>query len=62
MAVYEASRHGPKVVYRFTDKLSHKVVEKTLLILQESQRDPLLDLNAAVPRWMFSGPDLLRVF
>ena len=41
MAVYEASRHGPKVVYRFTrhPEVSHEVVEETLLILQESQRD-----------------------
>ena len=37
-----------------------EVVEKTLLILQESQRDPLLDLDAAVSRWMFSVPDLLQ--
>ena len=34
-------------------------MEETLLILQESQRDPLLDLDAAVSRWMFSVPDLL---
>ena len=43
-------------------EVSHEVVEETLLILQESQRDPLLDLVAAVSRWMFSVPDLLREF
>ena len=39
--------------------MSHEVLEKILLILQESQRDPLLELVAAVSRWMFSVPDLL---
>ena len=43
-------------------EMSHEVVEETLLILQESQCDPLLDLVAAVSRWMFSVPDLLQVF
>ena len=42
--------------------MSHEVVEETLLILQQSQRDPLLELVAAVSRWMFSVPDFLRVF
>ena len=36
-------------------------VEETLLILQKSQYDPLLDLDAAVSKWMFSVPDLLGV-
>ena len=36
------------------------MVEETLLILQESQRDFLLELDAAVSRWMFSGLDLLQ--
>ena len=40
--------------------MSHEVVEGTLLILQENQRDFHLDLNDAVSRWMFSGPDLLQ--
>ena len=40
--------------------MSRGVVEETLLILQENQSDPLLDLVAAVSRWMFSGPDLLQ--
>ena len=42
--------------------MSHKVVEETLLILQESQGDFLLKLDAAVARWMFSVPDLLLGF
>ena len=36
------------------------MVEETLLILQENQRDCLLELVAAVSRWMFSVPDLLQ--
>ena len=44
-------------------ELSLQVVEETLLILQENQRDFLLELVAAVSRWMFSGLDLRpRVF
>ena len=55
MAVFEVSRHGPKVVYRFAGIriVSREVVEETLLILQENQRDFLLELVDAVPRWMF---------
>ena len=41
---------------------SNDVVEETLLILQESQCDPLFELVAAVSKWMFSVLDLLRVF
>ena len=37
-------------------------MEEILLILQESQCYFLLELVDAVPRWMFSGPDLLQVF
>ena len=61
MAVYEASRHGPKsrLLLHWQPEVSHEFVEKTLLILQESQRDPLLDLDAAVSRWMFSVPALV---
>ena len=33
--------------------------EKTIHV---HQRDPLLELVAAVSRWMFSVPDLLQVF
>ena len=40
--------------------MSLEVVEETLLILQENQREFLLELIDAVPRWMFSGPDLLQ--
>ena len=41
--------------------MSRQVVEETLLmILQENQRDFLLELVAAVSRWMFSGLDLLQ--
>ena len=43
-------------------EMSRVVVEETLLILQESQCDPLLDLVAAVSRWMLSVPDLLQGF
>ena len=39
---------------------SLEVVEEALLILQESQYHSLLALVDAVPRWMFSGPDLLQ--
>ena len=39
---------------------SREVVEETLLILQESQYYSLLELVDAVPRWMFSVPDLLQ--
>ena len=39
-----------------------EVVGETLLILQESPRDPLLELVDVVPRWMSSGPDLLQGF
>ena len=42
--------------------MSLEVVEETLLILQESQCDSLLELVDAVPRWMFSGPHLLQGF
>ena len=42
--------------------MSHEVVEETLLILQESQYYSLLELVNAVPRWMFSVPDLLQGF
>ena len=42
--------------------MSHEVVEETLLILQESQYYALFELVDAVPRWMFSVPDLLQVF
>ena len=61
MAVCEASRHRPKIVYRHRQlEVSHEVVEETLLILQECQRDPLLELGDPVSRWMFSVPDLLQ--
>ena len=41
--------------------MSVEVVEvETLLILQENQGDPLLELVTAVSRWMFSGLDLLQ--
>ena len=39
--------------------MSREVAEETLLILQENQGDFLLELVDAVPRWMFSGLDLL---
>ena len=40
--------------------MSREVLEETLLILQENQRDCLLDLVAAVSKWMFSAHDLLQ--
>ena len=64
MAVYEVSRHEPKVVsllHRHPE-VSREVVEEILLILQESQYYSLLELVDAVPRWMFSVPDLLQRF
>ena len=39
---------------------SRKVVEETLLILQENQGAFLLELVAAVSRWMLSGLDVLE--
>ena len=39
-----------------------RLVEETLLILQESQYYSLLEVDDAVPRWMFSVPDLLQGF
>ena len=41
-------------------EVSLEVVEETLLILQENRRDFLLELVDAVPRWTFSGLDLLQ--
>ena len=64
MAVYEVSRHGPKShlsLHRHPET-SLEVVEETLLTLQESQCYSLLELVAAVSRWMFSGLDLLQGF
>ena len=43
-------------------EVSLEVVEETLLILQENQDYSLLELVDAVPRWMFSAPDLLQGF
>ena len=43
-------------------EMSHEVVEETLVILQESQYYSLLELVDAVPRWMFSGLDLVQGF
>ena len=43
-------------------EVSDEVVEETLLILQENQCDCLVELVAAVSRWMFSVPDLLLRF
>ena len=43
-------------------EMSREVVEETLLILQESPRDPLLELVDAVSKWMFSVPYLLQGF
>ena len=64
MAVYEVSRHGPKIIYRFNrhPDTSREVVEETLLIFLENQYYSLLELVAAVSRWMFSVPDLLQGF
>ena len=60
---YEVSWHGPNrshLSLRRHPEVSREAVEETLLILQESQRDFLLELVAAVSRWMFSGLDLLQ--
>ena len=53
----------PEIINCFTGirkQVSRAVVEETLLILQENQGDFLLELVAAVLRWMFSGLDLLQ--
>ena len=54
----------PDMDHRFTGirEMSLEVVEETLLILQESQRDFLLELIVATSRWTFSGLDLLQGF
>ena len=41
-------------------ELSREEVEETLLILQENQRDFLLELDVPVSRWMFSVLDLFQ--
>ena len=43
-------------------RVQSEVVEETLLILQENLRDFLLELVAAVSRWMFSSLVLQRVW
>ena len=43
-------------------QVSLEMVEEILLIIQESQYYSLLELVDAVPRWMFSDPDLLQRF
>ena len=50
------------VVLHRHPETSREVVEETLLILQEDQGVSLLELVAAVPRWMFSVPDLIQGF
>ena len=42
--------------------MSLEVVEETLLILEKNHGDFLLELVAAVSRWMFSVPDLSNKF
>ena len=41
-------------------EMSHEVVEETLLILQENQRDFLLELDDPVSKWKFSSLNLLQ--
>ena len=55
-------RTGMPSAKQSTKELKGKNWRKTLVILQESQRDHLLELVAAVSRWMFSVPDLLQGF
>ena len=43
-------------------EMSLEVVEETPLIIQENPFDLLLELVDAVPKWLFSIPDLLRKF
>ena len=50
------------VLHRHLEVSLEVVKVETLLILQESQRDHLLEVVDAVPRWMFSSPDLLQGF
>ena len=64
MAVYEASptwTRNSLSLHRHPE-MSREVVEETLLILQENLYYSLLEGVDAVPRWMFSVPDLLLVF
>ena len=51
-----------RLLFHRHPEASHEVVEETFLILQESQCYSLLELVAAVSRWMFSVPDLLQGF
>ena len=65
MAVYEASRHGPKIVHSFTGQpeLSHKVVEEDP---SDSPRKSHVTLSLNWSRPYQGGcssvPDLLQVF
>ena len=49
-------------LHRHPEMSLEVVEEKTLLILQESQYYSFLELVDALPRWMFSVPDLLQGF
>ena len=48
------------LIASLASEMSLEVAEETLLILQESQKYFLFELVVAVPRWMFSDPDLLQ--
>ena len=64
MAAYEASWHGPKIIYRFTG-IRKRVLRwwrKRPFWFSKKVNFALLELDDAVPRWMFSGPDLLQGF
>ena len=62
LAVYEASLTWTRnhTSHHWHLDTSLEVVEETLLVLQENQGDFLLELVAAVSRWMFSCLDLLQ--
>ena len=60
MAVNEVSWTKSHASLHRHPETSREVVEETLLILQENLRDFLLEMVAAVSRWMFSGLDLLQ--
>ena len=60
---WDESFHSFSVyIFGHNPETSREVVEETLLLLQESQYYPLLELVAAVSKWMFISMDFLQGF
>ena len=64
MAVYEASRHGPKIVSSLQrhPEERHEVGGRGPFWFSKKVNITLLELVDAVSKWMFSVPDLLQGF